>query len=239
MKLECLIVDDEPIAVQLLADYISKIPTLSLRASCFNAFEVLKFLENTKVDIIFLDINMPNLSGMELMGVLPERQRVIFTTAYSEFALESYEYNTIDYLLKPISFKRFTQAIMKAENSMGELPITPSTASKLMPSSSEFMFVKSDKQFFRIKYEDVVVLEAQREYVCIRTLNKKILVYKRMKEVEEKLPASFIRIHNSYIINVNFITKIEGNYVQLGQDDFPIGISYREIFFKFLHNKTM
>ncbi|MES1159995.1 MAG: response regulator transcription factor [Bacteroidota bacterium] len=227
-KLGCLIIDDEPNAGQLLQDYISKVPYLTLKGNCFDAPEALEFLRHTQADLIFLDINMPGLSGIELVNILPREQRVIFTTAYSEYALESYEYNVIDYLLKPITFRRFMMAVTKAAGGMSPAP-----------QAEEYMFVKSDKQMIRINFRDIAYFEALKEYICIHTKGQKIITYKRMKELLEKLPDHFTRIHNSYIINGDHISRVEGNFVLIENKSLPIGISYKESFAEFIQQRAL
>jgi len=227
-KLGCLIIDDEPNAGQLLQDYISKVPYLTLKGTCFDALEALEFLNHSQTDTIFLDINMPDLTGIELMNILPREQKVIFTTAYSEYAIQSYEYNAVDYLLKPITFKRFMMAVNKAAAAMP----TPAQA-------EEYLFVRTDKKMIRVNLRDILYFEALKEYVCIHTKTQKIVTYKRMKELLERLPAHFTRIHNSYIINGNHITRVEGNYVLVDDKNLPIGISYRDLFTEFIQQRAL
>jgi len=227
-KLGCLIIDDEPNAGQLLQDYISKVPYLTLKGTCFDALEALEFLSHSQTDIIFLDINMPDLTGIELMNILPREQKVIFTTAYSEYAIQSYEYNAVDYLLKPITFKRFMMAVGKA-----------TAASPTPAQAEEYLFVRTDKKMIRVNLRDILYFEALKEYVCIHTKTQKIVTYKRMKELLEKLPAHFTRIHNSYIINGNHITRVEGNYVLVDDKNLPIGISYRDPFAEFIQQRAL
>ena len=227
-KLGCLIIDDEPNAGQLLQDYISKVPYLTLKGICFDALEALEFLSHSQTDIIFLDINMPDLTGMELINMLPRDQKVIFTTAYSEYAIQSYEYNAVDYLLKPITFKRFMMAVGKAAAA------TPTPA-----QAEEYLFVRTDKKMIRVNLRDILYFEALKEYVCIHTKTQKIVTYKRMKELLEKLSAHFTRIHNSYIINGHHITRVEGNYVLVDDKTLPIGISYRDPFTEFIQQRAL
>jgi len=232
-KITCLIVEDEPNAGQLLQDYIRKVPYLTLAGTCFDALEALEFLGRTRADLIFLDINMPDLSGIELIHMLPKEQKIIFTTAYSEYAIQSYEYNAVDYLLKPITFKRFLMAVQKAAQMLPDAP---------KPTHSpqdKYLFAKSDKKMIRVNLRDIVFFEALKEYVCIHTATQKIVTYKRMKELLEKLPAHFIRIHNSYIINGDHITRVEGNYVLVGDKNLPVGISYRDAFAEFIHLRAL
>jgi DNA-binding LytR/AlgR family response regulator len=175
---------------------------------------------------------MPRLSGMELANLLPKQQKIIFTTAYSEYAIESYEYNVIDYLLKPISFKRFLKAIEKTEQVFQEQPFLPSW-------EEGYIFVKSDKKMIRIILGDILYFEAVKEYIYVHTPGQKILIYKRMKDLAEKLPADFIRVHNSYIINCRHIGRIEGNHVLIGTGQIPLGISYKEPFLQFIRNRAL
>ena len=231
IKIDCLVVDDEPNAGKLLEDYIAKTPHLTLKGKCFDAMEALEFLQNTRVDLIFLDINMPRLSGMELANLLPKHQKLIFTTAYSEYAIESYEFNVIDYLLKPISFKRFLKAIEKADHILQEQP-------SAVPHE-DYIFVKSDKKMIRITLKDILYFEAVKEYIYVHSAGRKILIYKRMKELAEKLPADFIRVHNSYLINCNHIGRIEGNFVLIGGESIPLGISYKEQFLQFIRTRAL
>jgi len=230
-KIDCLVIDDEPNAVRLLEDYIVKVPSLQLKGKCFDAGEALEFLRDARVDLLFLDINMPGLTGMELAGILPRQQKIIFTTAYSEYAIESYEYNVVDYLLKPISFKRFLKAIEKTELLIQEQPF--------LSPSADYIFVKSDKKMIRLSLRDILYFEAVKEYIYIHTAQQKILIYKRMKELAEKLPADFIRVHNSYLINCKHIGKVEGNYVLIGNQSIPLGISYKDAFLQFIRNKAL
>lgn len=225
-QITCLIVDDEPNALRLLEDHIRKVPHLQLRHKCFDAFEVLEFLKSNSVDLMFLDINMPQLSGMELAAMMPKDQKIIFTTAYSEFALEGYEYNAVDYLLKPVTFKRFMQAVSKLNIlEKRDLPIVEPVAGE---TEEEYMFVKSGKQIIKVEYQNILYFEALKEYVCIYTPEEKLLVYKRMKELEESLPKNFIRVHNSYIININHLQKIDANQVIIGKEKIPVSNSYRD-----------
>jgi len=225
-KISCLIVEDEPNAGQLLQDYIAKVPYLTLKGTCFDALEALEFLGHARADLLFLDINMPDITGIELVHMLPKDQKIIFTTAYSDYAIQSYEYNAIDYLLKPITFKRFLMAVQKA--------ISPPPS-----QTDEYIFARSDKKMIRVNIRDIIFFEALKEYVCIHTRNQKIITYKRMKELLEKLPGQFTRIHNSYIINGDHITRVEGNYVLVGDKNLPIGISYREAFAEFIQQRAL
>jgi two-component system, LytTR family, response regulator len=225
MKISCLIADDEPLAVQLLEDYIRHADGLQLVHTCYNAVEAHVFLKQQPVDLLFLDINMPKLTGMELTSLLSPAQKIIFTTAYSEYAVESYEKNAVDYLLKPISFERFMKAVVKAEKLLAE-PVADT------PVSSTSNFVKSGKAIININFEKVIFIEGMKDYVAFHTTEEKIVVYKRMKELEETLPANFIRIHHSYFINTQHISRVEDNQVFTASHQIPISEKYRESFLR-------
>jgi two-component system, LytTR family, response regulator len=226
MKMRCLIVDDEPYAVDLLAEYIGQVPDLSLEQKCYHALEALQFLKDHTVDLVFLDINMPQLSGMQLTSLLPQGQLFVFTTAYSEFAVESYEKNAVDYLLKPITFDRFIKSVQKAQQLLrGQSGNTIST-------TTEPLFLKTGKTIVQLQYQDVWFVEGLKDYVLFHTKQGKHVAYKRMKELEETLPVQFSRVHNSYIINRDHIQKIEENHVCINENRIPVSEKYRSAFFE-------
>lgn len=227
--INCLILDDEPNAVKLLEDYILKVPFLVLKQKCYDAFETIAYLKQEQVDLIFMDINMPQMSGLELAAQLPKNQCIIFTTAYSSYALEGYEYNAIDYLLKPITFKRFIQAIEKVRNYvLVDRQIVIDTSKER--HSDHYIFVKSGKQYIKLDYQCILYFEAQKEYVTVVSTDRTILVYKRMKQLEAELPDFFIRIHNSFIVNIKHLDRIVDNQAVIGQTKIPISNSYRDQF---------
>lgn len=218
MPIRCLIVDDEPLAVNLLEQYVLQVPFLTLSGKCYNAMEALAFLHKENVDLLLLDINMPKLSGLEMAGAISS-QLIIFTTAYSQHAVESYEKNAVDYLLKPITFNRFVKAVNKAHN--------------LHRKSSEPVFyLKSGKSIIKINMDDVLFIEGLKDYVTIYTAGNKHVVYKRMKELEDSLPVNFSRVHNSFIVNRDHIEKLEQQQVYITGHTIPISDKYREGFLK-------
>lgn len=221
--MKCLIVDDEPYAVNLLEEYIQQTTYLKLAGKCYNAVEALTFLQKEEADLIFLDINMPHLSGIQLAGLLTD-YKIIFTTAYSKYAVESYELNAVDYLLKPITFERFVKAVQKAaqENK-------PTTGFALKPSDST-IFVKSGKAVIKIELTQIRYIEALGDYVAFHLENEKHAMYKRMKDLETTLPEQFCRIHNSYIVNMQHIAKIEDKLVHIKQTELPISEKYHDDF---------
>jgi two-component system, LytTR family, response regulator len=233
MSISCIVIDDEPNAVQLLQDYIAKTPGLQLTGSFYDGVDALAFLrQKNTVDIIFTDINMPLLSGMELAGLLPRTQKFIFTTAYSEHALSSFSYYVVDYLLKPISFARFTQAVTKIQQSMQAPP--PETGRE-----ADFIFVKSGKQFIKIVLADILYISGAKEYINIHTAKENLLVYKRMKEMEGILPAYFTRVHHSYIINTNYLEKVEPAQVVVAQTAIPVSEGYKNNLQAVLNNRVL
>ncbi len=227
--MRCLIVDDEPYAVNLLAEYIEQTPFLVLAGKCYNAIEALNQLEKNEIDIIFLDINMPKLSGMQLAGLFKEEYQIIFTTAYSEFAVESYELNAVDYLLKPITFERFIKAVQKARNARKQKKSSPDSPSE---NSDATFYVKSGKALIRLDFDEIRYMEALGDYVVFHLAQERHAVYKRMKELEATLPEQFCRIHNSYIVNMNHISKIEDKQAHVGQVKLPISEKYHDDFWE-------
>jgi two-component system, LytTR family, response regulator len=232
MKINCLIADDEPLAVDLLADYIQQAPGLVLAHKCYNALEALDFLKDRPVDLVFLDINMPQLSGMQLASLLPANTHFIFTTAYSEFAVASYDMNAVDYLLKPITFDRFLKAVNKAIQVIRQ----DGSGDK---EGEEVLFLKTGKRIIRLQYREIWFIEGLKDYVVFHTAQGKHIVYKRMKELEETLPASFSRVHNSYIINRDHLQKIEDGNVFIGENPVPVSEKYKESFLRMVNDKLI
>lgn len=232
--MKCLIVDDEPYAVNLLAEYIGQTPFLELAGKCYNAIEVLDCLENNEIDILFLDINMPKISGMQLAGLLKEDYQIIFTTAYSEFAVESYELNAVDYLLKPITFDRFIKSVQKARKARQERKSSPDSPSE---NSDATFFVKSGKALIKLDFDEIRYVEALGDYAVFHLAQERHTVYKRMKELQATLPEQFCRIHNSFIVNMNHIEKIEDKQVYIKQKELPVSEKYHDNFWERVQRK--
>lgn len=236
--ISCMIVDDEPNAVKLLENYIQKMPFLVLEQKCYDAFEAIAYLKQGSVDLIFMDINMPQMSGLDLAAQLPKDQSIIFATAYSSYALEGYEYNAVDYLLKPITFKRFIQSIDKFRNRC--VPTDPAIDSQPKENvTGHYIFVKSGKQYVKLEYNEILYFEARKEYVIVVSANMQTLIYKRMKQLEAQLPPNFIRIHNSFIVNISNLDRVVDNHVVFGQVKLPISSSYREQFLNLIAKNTL
>ena len=215
-------IDDEPKAIQIIQHHISKIESVSLMAHFYNAKDALAFLKQNPVDLIFLDINMPNMSGLELLGELQLRPQVIFTTAYAEYAIDSYNYNAVDYLLKPFEFDRFQMAIHKAEERLASLK-----------QQNQFFFIKDGFKNIKIEFDDILFVKGSGNYLDITTKEKMVSPRMTFVELVEKVPASqFVRVHQSYLVNIAHIDKIENNQVCIGSHQIPISSRYKELFFK-------
>jgi len=232
MSLNCIIVDDEPHAVNLLELLINQSTEWVLKAKCYDALEALSFLKKNQVDFIFLDINMPQLTGMELAALLPPRTKIVFTTAYSEYAAESYAFQTIDYLLKPITLKRFLASVQKIEQHF--LKSEPGQALIAEPNE-DFFFVKSGKVLRRIILKDILYFEGEKDYVKLVTREEQLLIYRRLKDIEEQFP--FIRVHNSYIINYKQLNKIEDNHIYIADKRIPVSEKFRNGFMAIIEKK--
>lgn len=231
-ELRCLIVDDEELARTLLENYISRLPYLKLVDKCSNPIEALQSLQNHSVDLIFLDIQMPEMIGTDFLKSLSQKPLVVFTTAYSEYALEGYELNVVDYLLKPFPFERFMKAVNKAcdlAKSTNGISIDSAIQSKTTTTAHNYILVKSEHKVHRISYDDIQYIRSMREYVAYFTPNGKVLSLGSLKKLEVDLPQSqFLRIHKSYIISKAKASTLEGNMVHIGEEKIPIGASYRE-----------
>lgn len=227
MSLTCIIIDDEPNAVSLLEVLVKQTTNWNLAATCYNALEAIAFLKENKVDFIFLDINMPLLSGIELAELLPKHVKIVFTTAYSEHAADSYNYQTIDYLLKPITLKRFLAGVQKIEHYFNKPQIDTNEKDIL---SDAYFFVKSGKMFSRILLADILYFEGEKEYVRMVTISEQLLIYRRLKDIEIQLTLPFVRVHNSYIVNIKQLDKIQDNHLFIGEKQIPISDKFREHF---------
>lgn len=214
--LKCVICDDEPVARDILRQFVEDAPGLELARECSNALELMEFLKKNVVDLIFLDINMPKLSGIDFLRTQAVQPSVILTTAYPEFALEGYELNVIDYLLKPIAFPRFLQAVEKVRqvNEQKEISFT----------------VKADGKSYRINASDILFVESKGDYLMIHQSDQKILVYMTMKKLMELTQSRLIRVHKSFCVSMDFIDYIEGNIIHISEHEIPIGASFKEDF---------
>ena len=226
-----IIVDDEPLALDVLETYIEKMPDLHLVKRCSNAFEANEALKENDIDLMFLDIQMPQLTGIDFLKTLVDPPLAIFTTAYSNYAIEGFELNATDYLLKPISLERFMKAANKAIEQI-ELRRKENAATVELTGVENFTFVKADKKYVKVKYADVLYIEGLKDYVIIRMEKGRVITLQTMKSLEVKLPKSFKRIHRSYIVNLDRIEAVLGNMVEVIEKGrpkhLPIGKNYRE-----------
>lgn len=224
-----MIVDDEPLALDILETFVEKIPSLELVKRCQNAIEAFEALKTEAIDLIFLDIQMPQLTGIEFLKSLKNPPLVIFTTAYPNYAIEGYELNVTDYLLKPVSFERFMKAVNKAETQFELQKGNTEAPAEPEAQPSDFIFVKADKKLIKIKYDEIFYIEGLKDYVIIRTKMGRTITLQTMKSLEEKLPSNlFKRIHRSYIVALDKIDAIVGNMVEIEKKHLPIGKNYRD-----------
>jgi DNA-binding LytR/AlgR family response regulator len=238
MILKCLIADDEPLAHTLLTNYISRLKTLSVAGNAYNAFEVMDFLGENDVDILFLDINMPDMSGLEMLKTLSHPPMVILTTAYSEHSLEAFELGVMDYLLKPIKFERFLKAVNRIIDLKKSTINTPSVISqeisekieKTEKLNTDFIFIKDGTTNYKINFNDLLYIQAYGNFAKIHLMAQTLVVSMTMKQLEEDLPEQvFTRVHKSYIVNIQKVSKIGGNFVFMDKTVIPVGAVYKLI----------
>lgn len=238
MTIQCLIVDDELLARRLLSDYVGKIPELKLVGVCASAMEAQSFLQKQRIDLLFLDIQMPDVTGISLLKSLQNKPVTIFTTAYTEYALQGYELFVLDYLLKPISFERFFQAASRAIEYIELLhhkPAFKTGQTELLPgnggTAGDYIFVKSDYKIHKVLYSSIDVVEAYGEYVLIFCGKDKIMTLGQLNKMEQMLPGPrFVRVHRSFIVNFAKISSIQGNTIYVGAKQVPLGKTYRDAF---------
>ncbi|MDX6183633.1 LytTR family DNA-binding domain-containing protein [Flavobacterium sp. Fl-77] len=233
MILKCIAVDDEPLALKLVETFIDQTPFLELVCSCDNAVEAMSLIREQQPDLIFLDINMPNLTGMELARLLQEQSgitpKIIFTTAYNHYAIEGYRVNAVDYLLKPFSYEEFLRATSKAL----QLSEETSTASQVINTDDEFIFIKVEYQWIRVSLKDISYIESLKDYVRVHLTSplKPLLSLISLKALEEKLPSSkFMRLHRSFIVSLEKITAISKNSILINKTEITVGEQYKETF---------
>lgn len=237
MTLKCLIVDDEPLAHQVITSFAESLQTLEVIGNCHNAFQAIDFLNEHTPDLIFLDINMPKLKGLQFLRTLTNPPLIIVTTAYKEYAIESFDLEVCDYLLKPYSFERFIKAVNRALElkKLKEKPTTtaPTANPSSLPPQTEApqssLFLKSDKKVYQVQYQDIVYLESWGSYIKFHLTDQVIVILDRLSNYEKSLPKNgFVRIHKSYIVNIQKIQVIEGNTLKVNQLELPIGNVYKK-----------
>jgi DNA-binding LytR/AlgR family response regulator len=226
--MRCVAIDDEPVALDILKDYMEKLPFLECVGVFRNPLKALDYLRKNRVDLIFLDINMPDLSGIQFLKTLKKPPLVVFTTAYSEYALESYDYDAVDYLLKPIEFDRF----VKAANKAGEMLVVRTKNIPIFSGERDYLFIKSGTNFHKVKTKDIYYIKGTGNYVTFVLDKKEILSLMTMTKALETLPKDlFVRVHKSYIVNSHHVDLIENEEVRVKGERIPIGDSFRQSFF--------
>lgn len=231
-QIRCVITDDEPTACEGLQRYVEKVDFLSLMAVCEDAMQLNTLLQTEQPDLLFLDIEMPYLSGLDLLASLAHPPHVIITSAYEQYALKGYELDVADYLLKPISFERFLKAVNKVYHLRQQ--------EEHLDEADDFIFVRSDRQMHKVLFKDILVVEGLENYVCIYTEATKLLVRSTMKRMIEALPKGvFLQVHKSYLVNQKKIDRIDGNRIMLGRHAVPVARNFREEVFACILKKTL
>ena len=245
MKINCLIVDDEPLALDVVESYIRRIDGLELVGRCENALQAFEILQNKQIDLLFLDIQMPKLDGIEFIKTLSHPPRVIFTTAYRDYAIDAFNLDAVDYLLKPIPFTRFLKAVSKAFQQLNLVnQVTPVDTTGNNPaninkdlnlSGMEYIFVRADKKMVKVYLHDITYIESLKDYVIIHVPDKRIVTKQKISYLEEKLPEEvFLRIHRSFLVSIPRIEAFSPNHVEIGGKELPIGRSYKNVVSKIL-----
>lgn len=240
MPIRCLIVDDEPLAIEILQSYVERVDSLELVATCSNAIQAFDVLKKEKIDLLFLDIQMPKLTGIEFLKAMNPAPKVIFTTAYREYAVESYELNVVDYLLKPIGFDRFLMAINKVVVNGGPSEVITTFSQESVQDDNPFLFLKVDRKMVKIYLKDITYIESLKDYVRIKTQDGKELVsLQKISYLEKKLPADcFQRVHKSYIVSIKKVAAYSNSAIEVGDTEIPIGRSYKSEVLKALNDQA-
>ncbi len=235
--MKCLLVDDEPLALDILEAYLKKIPYLELIGRCNNALEASEFLKNNKTDLMFLDIQMPEITGIEFMRSLADPPLVIFCSAFSDFAVEGFELDALDYILKPVSFERFNKSIERAKEYM----VLKKNDSIEEPNlDDDYIFIKSNQKQIKLSYDQILYVEAFADYVKLFTAEKRYITLQTMKNMEIKLPnEKFIRVHRSFIVGLKYITSFNSSELEIGTTKIPVGKNYKDDFLQKLRSKNI
>jgi two-component system LytT family response regulator len=244
--IRCLVVDDEPLALHILEDYISKVPFLELVKATTNPIEALTMVQEGNIDLVFLDVQMPELTGIQFLKISAGKTKVILTTAYSQYALEGYELDVVDYLLKPIAFDRFFKAAQKAQGiirpNVTQAVVEPVQQIQQQQQDflSDFIFVKSEYKIQKVYLHQILYIEGLKDYISIFTPTERIITLQNMKKMEDTLPEKhFVRVHKSYIVALNKIDSIERSRIFIGDKIIPVGDTYRDHFFKIIEGKNV
>jgi two-component system LytT family response regulator len=227
--IRCIVIDDEPYARQLLTEFIARLPNLRSEGAFSSALSALTVLQTRPVDVIFLDIQMPDISGIDFLKSLDKKPGIIFTTAFAEYALEGFELDVIDYLLKPFDFNRFLKAVNKVSQRLEKMAAVPEPSEK-NTDKPDFIFVKDGSKLVKVELKKILFIKGSREYVTIHTQDKKIMSLQTLRTLETELPQEFARVHNSYIVNIPSVGTISKNEVEIEGEIIPIGITYKKSF---------
>jgi DNA-binding LytR/AlgR family response regulator len=233
MKIKCIVIDDERLAREYIKNYISKIPELELIGDFNSPLKATELIKKGEVDLLFIDIQMPDITGVDFVRSLSHKPEVIFTTAYQEYALEGFNLSAIDYLLKPFSFERFFQAVNKVIDKMESKTASNELSTQEIPAQTSFaetyLTIRADRKFYKINFNDIKYIEGQKAYVTFHTNKKRITALASLKELEDALPSKqFIRIHKSYIVAINEIQTLEGNLIEIDEVKLPVGKIYKD-----------
>ncbi len=226
--IRCIIVDDEPLAIELLTKHVAQVPELTLIATASNPIDALSILKKEQIDLMFLDIQMPVLTGIELVKTLSEPPAVVFTTAYRDYAVESYELNVLDYLMKPITFIRFLQSVDKYFDLKGQEPSKVTITPNVETEPTKSIYVNVNKRYVKVKFDEIKYIESVKDYIHIHTLNETVVTKEKISEFMTKVPENFIRIHRSFIVNRAMITAFTAQDIEIGEKEIPIGTSYKD-----------
>lgn len=222
-KITCVIVDDEPIAREIITSFVQKTPSLELIKTCKNAMEAINFNQENNVDLFFLDINMPEVNGISLAKIIGNKSKIIFTTAYRDYAVDGFNLNVVDYLLKPIAFERFFEAVQKVNSAFTPSEIKEKTESK------NYIFVRSDRKMVKINFDEILYIESLGDYLKIFLDKETVITRETMNNIDSKLPINkFIRIHRSYIVSINKINSYTNEFIEINKKALPISRSYKE-----------
>lgn len=241
-KISCIAIDDEPLALGLIVSHIKKTPFLELMGEFDNPVDAMDFLQDNQVQLLFLDIQMPDLTGVEFAGTLDEKSKVIFTTAYEKYAVEGFRLHAMDYLLKPISYKVFLESAMRAKKHFELIDSTSDSNDTAIRAGEDYLFVKADYQLRRIEYTDILYFEGLKDYIKLHleTGNKPVVFYATMKSIEAKLPTErFMRVHRSYIVNLEKVKTIERYRIVFGKERVPISEQHKEAFDEYVRRKFL
>ncbi|MGA0555775.1 LytR/AlgR family response regulator transcription factor [Larkinella sp. VNQ87] len=238
--MKCIIIEDEPLALNLLESYVRRVEGLTLIRSYTNAVEAFTFLQSRAVDLLFLDIELPQISGMDLLRSLKNRPPVIMTTAYRDYAVDAYDLDVVDYLLKPVTFERFLRSISKVYQGQQPVPAEAVTNSATSDYDRAYIFLREDREMVKVYLRDILYIESLRDYVRVKLPDRQIITYQKISYLEQKLPETkFIRIHRSFLVAIDKVTAFTPLSVQVGDKTLPLGRNYKHQALRALHSDNV